>query len=51
MTFKMEASGYDYMGFAWFGTTIDGKYVAYHALDANHAMRMHQQIVKPIKLV
>lgn len=41
----------DYMGFAWFALYCDGApvieqgtHVAYKALDANHALRIHQQL-------
>ena len=34
----------DYMGFQWFEAKIDGKTVAYHALDKEHALRMHEQL-------
>ena len=37
----------DYMGFQWFQCIVDGvKVRKYHALDADHALRMYNQLNK-----
>lgn len=43
----------NYMGFAWFGAYINGEkvmmqgvHLSYHALDENHAERMHKQLCR-----
>ena len=37
----------DYMGFQWYKCIVDGVEVRkYHALDADHALRMYNQLNK-----
>jgi len=49
MEFK-KVGGKDYMGFTWYGAyengkkvLIGGEHLQYHALDSDHAKRMHEQ--------
>jgi hypothetical protein len=46
MSFKAQGRK-DYMGFQWYKCIVDGVEVRkYHALDADHALRMYNQLNK-----